>query len=168
MRRLGFGLIALALASGAQAKGWGPKTNIVRADGTAIGTVRVMVTPGGLTLKLDAKGLPPGEIGMHIHEVGRCDGSDFKSAGAHWNPAGKQHGRLNPMGRHAGDLGNLWVDASGRVRMDYLPDPAANVPSPLDADGAALVIHAQQDDEKTDPSGNSGARIACAVLAAPE
>jgi Cu-Zn family superoxide dismutase len=169
MRRLAFRLIALtlplALASGAEAKGWGPKTSIVRPDGTVIGTVRARVTPGGLALKLEARGLPPGEIGMHIHEVGRCDGPDFASAGPHWNPTGKHHGRLNPDGEHLGDLGNMWVAADGSVGMDMRPDPAGNVPSPLDADGASLVIHAQRDDEKTDPSGNSGARIACAVLA---
>ncbi|HEY5458045.1 MAG TPA: superoxide dismutase family protein [Sphingomicrobium sp.] len=167
MRRLGLGLIALALASGVQAKGWGPKANIVRSDGVVIGTARAMVTPGGLALKLKAKGLPPGEIGMHIHEAGRCEGPDFKSAGAHWNPGGKQHGRLNPAGEHAGDLGNIQVETDGSIKMDYLPDPAGNVPNALDADGASLVIHAQRDDEQTDPSGNSGARIACAVLAPP-
>jgi Cu-Zn family superoxide dismutase len=104
---------------------------------------------------------------MHIHEAGRCEGPDFKSAGAHWNPGGKQHGRLNPAGEHAGDLGNIQVEADGSIKMDYLPDPAGNVPNALDADGASLVIHAQRDDEQTDPSGNSGARIACAVLAPP-
>ena len=104
MRRLGLGLIALALASGVQAKGWGPKANIVRSDGVVIGTARAMVTPGGLALKLKPKGLPPGEIGMHIHEAGRCEGPDFKSAGAHWNPAGRKHGTDNPAGPHAGEI----------------------------------------------------------------
>ena len=158
--------VPLLIASQAEAKGWGPKSPIVRGDGTSIGTVRIRETPGGLAMKLEASGLPPGEIGMHIHAVGRCDGPDFASAGPHWNPAGKQHGRLNPAGEHLGDLGNMWIGADGSVRMDMRPDPAGSVPSPFDADGAALVIHAQRDDERTDPSGNSGARIACAVLQA--
>jgi len=160
--------VAAVLASGAQAKGWGPKANIVRSDGTVIGTVRAKATPGGLALKVEARGLPPGEIGMHIHEVGRCDGPDFKSAGAHWNPGGKQHGWHNPNGHHLGDLNNLVVTPQGIAKKNWLPDPHGNVPSPFDADGASLVIHAQRDDEMTDPSGNSGARIACAVLAPPK
>ena len=100
---------------------------------------------------------------MHIHQVGRCDGPGFESAGPHWNPTGRQHGRLNPAGRHAGDLGNLQVLADGSVSVE-VAGPNASV---FDADGAALVIHAQKDDERTDPSGNSGARIACAVLRTP-
>lgn len=159
--------VSLAFAAAAGAKGWSPPTSIVRSDGVAIGTVRVRETPGGPALKIEARGLPPGEIGMHIHDVGRCDGPGFESAGPHWNPHGKQHGRRNPAGQHAGDLGNLLVAADGSVRVDHLPDPAGHVPSALDANGAALVIHAQRDDEMTDPSGNSGARIACAVLKAP-
>jgi len=158
--------LALAAASGADAKGWGPKSNIVRGDGTVIGTVQVRAAPGGLAMRLEARGLPPGDLGMHIHEVGRCDGPDFKSAGGHWNPGGKQHGKFNPAGKHEGDLGNLWVMDNGSVRVEEIPDPAGNAPSPFDADGAALVIHAQRDDQMTDPSGNSGARIACAVLQA--
>jgi superoxide dismutase, Cu-Zn family len=159
--------VSLAVASGAMAKGWSPPAPIVRSDGVTIGTVRVRETPGGLALKLEARGLPSGEIGMHIHDVGRCEGPGFDSAGPHWNPGGRQHGRLNPAGKHAGDLGNLWVAADGSVRMDLLPDPASHAANALDANGAALVIHAQHDDERTDPSGNSGARIACAVLAQP-
>jgi Cu-Zn family superoxide dismutase len=160
--------IPLALPSGAEAKGWGPKANIVRSDGTVIGKVRVRVLPGGLMVHLEAKGLPPGDLGMHVHAVGRCDGPDFASAGPHWNPTGKQHGRLNPMGQHDGDLSNLWVMADGSTRMDLIPPADGHWSSPFDADGASLVIHAQRDDERTEPSGNSGARIACAVLAGPK
>lgn len=159
--------VLLVLATAASAKGWSPPAPIIRPDGVTIGTVRFRETPGGLALKLEARGLPAGEIGMHIHDVGRCDGPGFESAGPHWNPNARQHGRRNPAGSHAGDLGNLWVSGDGSVRLDHLPDPAGQIPSALDANGAALVIHAQRDDEMTDPSGNSGARIACAVLAPP-
>lgn len=159
--------IALASASGTQAKGWGPKSPIIGSDGARIGTVRAKITPGGMAMMVEVKGLPPGEMGIHIHEVGRCEGPDFKSAGGHWNPTGKQHGWQNPNGHHLGDLNNLVVTPQGIAKKNWLPDPHGNVPSPFDADGTSLVIHAQRDDEKTDPSGNSGARIACAVLAAP-
>ena len=156
--------VPLALASAASAQEWSAPAPIVRSDGVTIGSVRFRDTHGGLGLWLEAKGLPPGEIGMHIHDVGRCDGPDFASAGPHWNPHAKQHGRRNPAGHHAGDLGNLMVDPDGSVKLHHAPDPAGHALSALDANGAALVIHAQRDDEMTDPSGNSGARIACAVL----
>ena len=157
--------VPLALATAASAQQWSAPVDLVRGDGTVIGSVMVRDTHAGMAIRLEATGLPPGEIGMHVHDAGRCDGPDFASAGPHWNPTARQHGRLNPMGQHGGDLGNLMVAADGSVTMDHVPDPAGHVPSALDANGAALVIHAQRDDEKTDPSGNSGARIACAVLA---
>ena len=114
-------------------------------------------------INVQAEGLAPGTHGIHLHAVGRCDGPDFKSAGGHWNPAGKQHGRNNPLGAHLGDLPNLNVDADGRGNASF----AVNGDM-ADADGTSLVIHAGSDDYKTDPSGNSGDRIACAVLTAPE
>ena len=157
--------VPLAMATAASAQEWSPPAPIINSDGVAIGSVRFRDTHGGLGLWLEARGLPPGEIGMHIHDVGLCQGPGFESAGPHWNPAGKQHGRLNPSGRHEGDLGNLWVAADGSVGMEHISDPAGSVPSALDGNGASLVIHAQRDDERTDPSGNSGTRIACAVLA---
>jgi Cu-Zn family superoxide dismutase len=94
--------------------------------------------------------------------VGQCDGPDFKSAGPHWNPAGRQHGHDNPLGAHLGDLPNLSVGSDGRGTASFTVDGDM-----ADADGTSLVIHADPDDNKTDPSGNSGARIACAVLTTP-
>jgi Cu-Zn family superoxide dismutase len=104
--------------------------------------------------------------GIHLHAIGRCEGPDFKSAGGHWNPAGHQHGRDNPMGAHLGDLPNFDV-AGQTVASLTLPVGGITAADLADADGTALVIHADPDDYKTDPSGNSGARIACAVLAPP-
>ena len=98
-----------------------------------------------------------------MHAVGKCDPPDFASAGPHWNPTGKKHGMSNPAGPHAGDLPNVVVKANG-VLGATLVLSAASMSSLIDADGAALVIHAAADDNMTDPSGNSGARIACAVL----
>lgn len=144
---------------------------LVRSDGASLGTVRVFSEPTGIILRINATGLPAGMHGAHLHAVGRCEGPKFMSAGAHWNPTSKQHGHQNPAGYHTGDLGNLGVGGDGVLSAGLLvPGARASAnssgdgPLLLDADGAALVIHAQQDDEKTDPSGNSGDRIACAVL----
>jgi Cu-Zn family superoxide dismutase len=143
---------------------------LVNASGQSIGSVRAWQTAGGVAFHIDASGLPHGVHGVHVHSVGRCDPPDFASAGTHWNPAGKQHGMNNPAGPHAGDMQNVEVAANGvLVTTVTLPNAsltaAAGTPGALlDADGAALVIHAAADDYVTDPSGNSGARIACAVI----
>lgn len=136
---------------------------LVNASGQSIGTVRAWQTAGGVSFRIDASGLSHGIHGVHVHAVGRCDPPDFTSAGAHWNPAGKKHGMNNPAGPHAGDLPNVEVAANG-VLGATLVLPNASMASLLDAAGAALVIHAAADDYMTDPSGNSGARIACAVI----
>ena len=128
---------------------------LVRGDGSQVGSASL----AGDQLTVQANGLAAGAHGLHLHAVGRCDGPDFTSAGAHWNPTNRKHGAENPDGPHLGDLPNLVVgdDGLGRVTLT-LP------PGFLDADGAAVVIHAAADDHRTDPSGNSGARIACAAL----
>jgi Cu-Zn family superoxide dismutase len=141
----------------------GAPVPLVNALGAPIGTVRAWQTAGGVTLRVDASGLPHGVHGIHVHAVGRCDPPDFAGAGPHWNPAGKQHGFNNPAGHHAGDLYNVTVAANGVVG-EAVTVPGASMASLIDADGAALVIHAAADDYVTDPSGSSGARIACAVL----
>lgn len=143
---------------------------LVGASGQTLGSVRAWQTAGGVSFRVDASGLPHGVHGIHVHTVGRCDPPDFESAGPHWNPAGRKHGFSNPAGPHAGDLPNIEVAANGAV-VQILTLPGASLFAPpgaagalLDADGAALVIHANADDFVTDPSGNSGARIACAVI----
>jgi Cu-Zn family superoxide dismutase len=136
---------------------------LISSTGQSLGTVRAWQTAGGVSFRISATGLPHGLHGVHVHAVGRCDPPDFKTAGAHWNPAGKQHGMNNPAGPHAGDLPNVEVAANG-VLNATVTLAGASMAGLLDADGAALVIHATADDYTTDPSGNSGARIACAVL----
>jgi superoxide dismutase, Cu-Zn family len=136
---------------------------LVNASGQSIGSVRALQTAGGVSFHIEASGLTHGVHGVHVHAVGRCDPPDFASAGAHWNPAGKKHGMNNPAGPHAGDMPNVEVAANG-VLSATLTLAGASMASLLDADGAALVIHAVADDYVTDPSGNSGARIACAVI----
>ena len=143
---------------------------LINAAGVQIGTVRAWQTTGGVTFRIVAEGLPHGVHGLHVHSVGRCDGPDFASAGPHWNPAAHKHGLNNPQGPHAGDLRNINVAANGVLGETVtlsgasLTAPVGTLGALLDADGAALVIHADADDYLTDPSGKSGARIACAVL----
>jgi Cu-Zn family superoxide dismutase len=141
----------------------GPPMPLINASGQSIGTVRAWQTAGGVTFRINARGLSHGVHGVHVHAVGKCEPPDFASAGPHWTPTGKKHGMNNPAGPHSGDLPNVVVAANG-VLGATLVLSAASMSSLIDADGAALVIHAEADDTVTDPSGNSGARIACAVL----
>jgi superoxide dismutase, Cu-Zn family len=113
--------------------------------------------------------LPAGPRGIHFHETGRCDLPDFESAGGHFAPEGRQHGLENPQGPHAGDLPNLPVLENGTVDTTFITTLVTLRPgephSLLDGDGTALVIHARADDQRTDPAGNSGDRVACGVVA---
>jgi|SRR4051794_25239888 superoxide dismutase, Cu-Zn family len=136
---------------------------LVNGAGQSIGSVRAWQTTGGVSFHIQASGLPHGVHGVHVHAVGRCEGPDFASAGSHWNPAGKKHGMNNPAGPHAGDMPNVEVAANGVLGATVVLS-GASMATLLDTDGAALVIHAAPDDYVTDPSGNSGARIACAVI----
>lgn len=115
-------------------------------------------------------GMPPGPHGIHFHAVGQCDGSGttpFATAGAHFNPLGRQHGLENPAGPHAGDAPNFTVDANGSGRASFTTDRVSlteGSTSLFDADGSAIVIHAAADDQTSQPAGNAGARIACGVV----
>ncbi|MET0251384.1 MAG: superoxide dismutase family protein [Novosphingobium sp.] len=141
---------------------------LLRADGTMVGAARVWQKGDGLVLNVTAEGLTPGLHGLHLHTIGSCDPPDFVSAGGHWNPTAHMHGSANPAGPHAGDVPNLLIGSSGRGTLDvHLNDQAAaggGVSGLFDADGTAIVIHAGPDDMRSDPSGNSGGRIACGVL----
>jgi Cu-Zn family superoxide dismutase len=143
----------------------GPQFALVGTSGQVLGSVRMWETPGGVTFRIAAAGLPHGLHGVHVHSVGRCEGPGFASAGPHWNPAGRKHGFNNSAGPHAGDLPNVTVAANG-VLAEAVTLPGASFATLLDGDGAALVIHAKADDYVTDPSGNSGDRVACAVISA--
>lgn len=136
------------------------------ANGTPAGTVVVLAAGNELTINVAAVGLPEGAHGLHLHLIGRCDSPSFASAGGHLNPHGMQHGTANPAGSHLGDLPNLVIDShgAGALTAKLRDDRAAAEAALFDGDGTALVVHADADDYKTDPSGNSGTRIACAVL----
>lgn len=164
MRAIPTVAIAVALAGCAtmEPRGGEPMP-LINGAGQSIGAVVAWQTAGGVSFRINAGGLPHGIHGVHVHAVGRCDPPGFTTAGGHWNPMARQHGMNNPAGPHAGDLPNVEVAANGMLGAT-LTVPGASMASMLDADGAALVIHAGADDYRTDPSGNSGARIACAII----
>ena len=137
--------------------------------GRLLANASVAEETGGVRLRVEAAGLVAGTYAVHLHQTGACDPPDFQSAGPHWNPAGRQHGRLNPMGPHLGDLPNLTVGAGGGSLEFLIAGASLDRGSRglSDEDGTALVVHTGADDYRTDPSGNSGARLACGVVAAP-
>ena len=136
--------------------------SLIGTDGSSKGSASLTARGAERVMTVNLNGLTPGEHGLHIHSVGRCDPPGFQSAGPHWSPANAQHGSLNPQGPHAGDLGNIRVGADGRVDATVtLPKGDAGL---FDADGAALMVHSGRDDLRTDPGGDSGERIACGVL----
>lgn len=142
---------------------------LTKADGTAAGKAVFTQKAEGVWLKVDVMGIQPGKHGIHLHTVGKCDAPDFASAGGHWNPMHKMHGFESPQGSHMGDLPNLEVDAKGNGKFEALVHGAtldAGAMGLFDSDGTALVIHAGPDDNRTDPSGNSGGRVACGVVTA--
>jgi Cu-Zn family superoxide dismutase len=174
MTRFLAALAAIAMTSAAahaqqsQPRGETVKVHFVDAKNQPVGEAALIQTPHGVLVEATLKGLSPGEHGFHFHEHGRCE-PPFESAGGHFNPAHKQHGFEAVKGPHAGDLPNLVVPASGEVKVELLAPglTLARGGSESLARGASLVVHAGPDDYTTDPAGNSGARIACAVVEAP-
>lgn len=141
---------------------------LANAAGAASGTATLEAVGTNLKLTVNAEGVAPGTHGIHVHMTGKCDAPDFASAGAHWNPSSRQHGLENPQGSHAGDLPNIVIGADGKgtITAELLNTAVSGEAGLIDADGAAIVIHADPDDMKSDPSGNSGGRIACGVFKA--
>lgn len=136
-------------------------------SGVEVGTATLYQVDRAVRIDLQVHDIPDGTHGLHFHSVGRCDPPDFASAGGHLNPNGKKHGVKNPEGPHAGDLPNVIVQSgksSGWTAMTLRVTNDAGPAGLFDADGTALVLHAAPDDEMTDPSGLSGARIACGVI----
>jgi Cu-Zn family superoxide dismutase len=170
---IGLGLAVLllaAVAAGVLARDGGAthaEAVLVDAAGNAIGTALfVEDAAGALHVNVHVKGLAPGLHGIHLHAVGSCTPT-FAAAGGHHNPAARQHGLQNPSGPHNGDLPNLVVNEAGVGVLVATTDRASLTAGPaslFDVDGSAIVIHANQDDQVTDPTGNSGGRVACGVI----
>lgn len=141
---------------------------LVDPNGSPIGSASFVEQRQNVRIEISVTKLPAGVHGVHLHAVGKCDGPDFASAGPHFNPSGAAHGVANPKGPHAGDLPNLTVGSDGRgtlVAFTSLVNLAPGASqSLLQSAGTAIVVHANADDEKTDPSGNSGGRIACGIV----
>lgn len=134
-----------------------------KADGTAAGTATAMLAGDQVMISLAVQDLPPGDHGVHVHMTGRCDAPGFESAGGHWNPTNATHGLEDPQGQHAGDMPNLTVTQDGRGTLEYRL-VGGTFDGLFDPDGSAFVVHASADDQRTDPSGDSGDRIACGVF----
>jgi superoxide dismutase, Cu-Zn family len=144
------------------------QADIINAKRQKIGTATIQPSGSGVRINVQVSQLPLGTHGIHIHAVGKCEGPAFTSAGGHFNPTSKKHGKDNPEGPHAGDLLNIEAAADGFGKAT-LSDPNVTLSvgpnSLLSEAGTALVIHEKADDYKSDP-GNSGARIACGVIKA--
>lgn len=142
------------------------RVNMMNVQQQSVGEATLQQTPQGILLTLDLRNMPPGTHAVHFHETGRCEPT-FDAAGGHWNPRGGEHGFMNPAGPHLGDLPNIHVPQGGNLRVEVLARDITLMTGQnalFDGDGAALIIHAFADDYRTDPSGNSGDRIACGPI----
>lgn len=164
-------LSAACATGGTGAESAAPTTaraTLMNAAGQPVGTATLSQTATGVQVDLQAAGLPAGTHAFHLHETGRCDPPDFKSAGGHFNPTGKQHGFQVPGGPHIGDMRNVNVEPDGTVSAERTLDGATlrgnDSTSLLRPGGTALVMHMKPDDYKSQPSGDAGDRIACGVV----
>jgi superoxide dismutase, Cu-Zn family len=130
---------------------------------TVTGIVTFTASEGGIKVIADLQGLSPGKHGIHIHECGDCSATDGTSAGGHFNPLSKTHGAPMDAMRHEGDMGNIVADASGKAHLEYI-DTMIALEGENSIIGRSVIIHKNEDDFKTQPTGNAGARVACGVI----
>jgi Cu-Zn family superoxide dismutase len=163
------GLLLLSVSSQLDAASKSAHADIMNAQGTKIGTANISASGGGVKIAVSVSQLTPGEHGIHIHTVGKCEGPAFTSAGGHFNPTSAHHGANNTQDPHPhlGDLMNLTVGQDGKAKASFVANGVTlgdGANSLFHDGGTSLVIHAKADDMKSDPSGNSGDRIACGVI----
>ena len=160
------GLSTSTSATGSEASE--ARARLVDAGGGLVAEARLRPAEGGVAIELEIYDLPPGERAFHIHERGRCEAPDFKSAGGHFNPFGSGHGLEDEAQPHLGDLTNLVVGQDGTATHRWLAEgvtlAAEGERSLFAGEGTALVIHEGPDDYRSEPSGNAGPRIACGVI----
>jgi len=132
-------------------------------DKTVKGVVTFTQTDKGVKVYAHLEGLTPGKHGFHIHEFGDCTASDLMSAGGHFNPTQMSHGAPTDEMRHSGDLGNIVADEKGMAMLEWV-DPLMKLSGPNSIIGHAVIVHAKEDDLKTQPTGNAGGREACGVI----
>ena len=156
--------VSLTAASGVSSA----HATLIDGSGATVGWAKLTEDAAGkVHLNVHVEGLTPGQHGIHLHAKASCIGPDFTSATGHHNPTFAKHGLESLDGPHAGDLPNLDVNIVGRGRLQATTDRATLSAGPLslfDSDGSAIIIHAAQDDQVTDPTGNSGLRVACGVI----
>lgn len=155
--------VALQAQAGGQAAGGAATAELKDAKGQTVGHAELSEGPKGVVVRLRLEGAMAGERAFHIHQIGKCDPPSFESAGTHFNPTKMAHGVLSDKGPHAGDLPNVHVPTGGRGEVQMFVQ-GVQFSGLMDADGAALVMHAKPDDYRTDPSGSAGDRIACGVI----
>ncbi|MDQ3264572.1 MAG: superoxide dismutase family protein [Myxococcota bacterium] len=139
-----------------------------RSGSSVTGTARFAQTEQGVEAQIEVSGASEGKRGLHLHEKGDCSAADASSAGPHWNPAGESHGDLHAPSHHAGDLGNITIDAEGKgqVRVTNPSWSIGPVEGKHDILGRAVVVHGAEDDLQSQPAGNAGPRQACGVIEA--
>lgn len=137
------------------------------AQGRSLGTLTLADAANGISISGTLRGLAPGQHGFHVHTTGKCEPT-FEAAGGHWNPTNAQHGKLVQGGPHLGDMDNIPVGPDSTVTIQATTPGGSlrGTNAALDADGAALMVHAQPDDYSSQPSGDAGDRVACGVIQA--
>lgn len=141
--------------------------HLTNAKGEKVGTATITEDREGVRISIEASKLPPGQHGIHFHEVGNCSLPDFKAAGSHYGSADREHGLKNPKGPHTGDLPNVHVSEDGTLKAKIITKTVTlkkGKNSLLKPEGTAIVIHQGSDDQKSNPAGQSGGRIVCGVV----